>query len=62
MEVRWEESPSGLAGFVIPVKVYRGRIRAPKQAYHPDVLYDGFDWSDAAIVGWVNDLIDERLD
>lgn len=61
MEVRWEESPSGLAGFVIPVKVYRDRIRAPKQAYTPNVFYDGFDWSDAAIEGWVNNLIDDHL-
>ena len=61
MEVRWEESPSGLARFVIPVKVYRDRIRAPKQAYQPDVFYDGFDWSDAAVESWVNELIDEDL-
>ena len=60
MEVRIKESPTGVADFVVPVKVYRDRLRDPKQAYHPDIVYEGFDWSDAAVEKWADEVIDAR--
>ncbi len=61
MEVRTQPAPSGLARFIIPVKVYRDRLRAPLQSYHPETVYDGFDWSDEAVVAWTDSVVDAQL-
>ena len=57
MEIRQEDLPSGLGVIAIPTKVYRNRGRAAGAYYTPDIQYDGFDWSDAAVESWALEAI-----
>lgn len=59
LEIRFADLPSGRARLVIPVKVYRGRPRANAEYYRPEIIYNGFDWSDAAMEEWVRVVIGE---
>ena len=60
MEIRVESSPSGFASYGIPVKVYRDRIRLPKQAYYPSIRYNGLEWTDEALEEWVIELLQKQ--
>jgi hypothetical protein len=48
MEVRGQALPSGLAGVVIPNKVYVGRARSAGFVYRPAIQVDDLDWSTEA--------------
>jgi hypothetical protein len=52
LEVRLEKLPSGEGLFSTPMKVWRNRLRASGQAYEPDLVYPGIDWSEAAVRQW----------
>ncbi|GAB4527467.1 MAG: S41 family peptidase [Parvularculaceae bacterium] len=57
LEVRSVDLPSGRARLVIPIKVYRNRPRANAEYYRPEIIYNGFDWSDAAMEDWVREAV-----
>jgi hypothetical protein len=56
MESRAEQLPSGLATLVIPIKVYRGRVRPDGGYFTPTFRFDGLHWSDKALRTWVLSL------
>lgn len=56
MEARAEELPSGLATLVIPIKVYRGRVRPDGGYFTPAFRFDGLHWTDEAVRAWVLSL------
>lgn len=45
--------PSGLGRFGFSMKVYRNRLRDHNEAYEPDLVYRGRDWSTAALQEWL---------
>jgi hypothetical protein len=56
MEARPEPLPSGLATLVIPIKVYRGRIRPDGGYFTPAFRFEGLHWTDEALRTWVLSL------
>jgi len=56
MESRAAELPSGLATLVIPIKVYRGRVRPDGGYFTPAFRFDGLHWTDSALRTWVLSL------
>jgi hypothetical protein len=56
MESRPAELPSGLATLVIPIKVYRGRVRPDGGYFTPALQFDGLHWTDEALRAWVLSL------
>jgi hypothetical protein len=53
MESRPAPLPSGLATLVIPIKVYRGRVRPDGGYFTPSIPFDGLHWTDEALKAWV---------
>jgi hypothetical protein len=53
MESRAAPLPSGLATLVIPIKVYRGRVRPEGGYFTPAVRFEGLHWTDEALRDWV---------
>lgn len=45
--------PSGLGLFGFSMKVYRNRLRDHNEAYEPDLVYQGTDWSTEAVQEWL---------
>ena len=56
MESRAVLLPSGLATLVIPIKVYRGRVRPDGGYFTPAIQFDGLHWTDEALRTWVLSL------
>ena len=56
MESRPAPLPSGLATLVIPIKVYRGRVRPDGGYYTPTIRFEGLHWTDDVIRNWVLSL------
>jgi hypothetical protein len=56
MESRSEALPSGLATLVIPIKVYRGRVRPDGGYFTPTFPFEGLHWTDEALRAWVLSL------
>ena len=56
MEARSEQLPSGLATLVIPIKVYRGRVRPDGGYFTPAFQFEGLHWTDEALRTWVLSL------
>lgn len=56
MEARSEPLPSGLAKLVIPIKVYRGRLRPDGGYFTPAFRFEGLHWTDEALRTWVLSL------
>jgi hypothetical protein len=56
MEARSEGLPSGLATLVIPIKVYRGRVRPDGGYFTPEFRFEGLHWTDEALRAWVLSL------
>jgi hypothetical protein len=56
MEARSEQLPSGLATLVIPIKVYRGRVRPDGGYFTPAFQFEGLRWTDEALRDWVLSL------
>ena len=56
MEARAAELPSGLATLVIPIKVYRGRVRPGGGYFTPAFRFKGLHWTDEALRAWVLSL------
>lgn len=56
MESRAAALPSGLATMVIPIKVYRGRVRPDGGYFTPDIRFEGLHWTDEALRAWVLSL------
>jgi len=56
MESRAAELPSGLATLVIPIKVYRGRVRPEGGYFTPAFRFEGLRWTDEALRAWVLSL------
>lgn len=56
MEARPEQLPSGLATLVIPIKVYRDRIRPDGGYFTPAFKFEGLHWTDEALRAWVLSL------
>ena len=56
MESRAAPLPSGLATLVIPIKVYRGRVRPDGGYFTPAFRFDGLHWTDGALRAWVLSL------
>jgi hypothetical protein len=56
MEARSAPLPSGLATLVIPIKVYRGRLRPDGGYFTPAFRFDGLHWTDEALRTWVLSL------
>jgi hypothetical protein len=53
MESRSAQLPSGLATLVIPIKVYRGRVRPEGGYFTPAFHFEGLHWTDEALRAWV---------
>jgi hypothetical protein len=56
MESRPVQLPSGLATLVIPIKVYRGRVRPDGGYFSPAFRFEGLHWTDEALRTWVLSL------
>ena len=56
MEARSAPLPSGLAKLVIPIKVYRGRVRPDGGYFTPIFRFEGLHWTDEALRTWVLSL------
>jgi hypothetical protein len=56
MEARTAPLPSGLATLVIPIKVYRGRVRPDGGYFTPAFRFEGLHWTDEAVRVWVLSL------
>ena len=56
MESRATSLPSGLATLVIPIKVYRGRVRPDGGYFTPTFRFEGLHWTDEALRAWVLSL------
>ncbi len=56
MEARPAPLPSGLATLVIPIKVYRARIRPDGGYFTPAFRFEGLHWTDEALRTWVLSL------
>jgi len=56
MESRTAQLPSGLATLVIPIKVYRGRVRPEGGYFTPAFQFKGLHWTDEALRAWVLSL------
>lgn len=56
MESRTAQLPSGLATLVIPIKVYRGRVRPEGGYFTPAFQFEGLHWTDEALRTWVLSL------
>jgi hypothetical protein len=56
MEARAVQLPSGLAKLVIPIKVYRGRVRPDGGYFTPAFQFEGLHWTDEALRAWVLSL------
>jgi hypothetical protein len=56
MEARSAPLPSGLATLVIPIKVYRGRVRPDGGYFIPAYRFEGLHWTDEALRTWVLSL------
>ena len=56
MEARAVQLPSGLASLIIPIKVYRGRIRPDGGYFTPTIRFEGLHWTDEALRDWVLSL------
>jgi hypothetical protein len=56
MEARAVQLPSGFATLVIPIKVYRGRIRPEGGYFTPAIRFEGLHWSDDELRAWVLSL------
>jgi hypothetical protein len=56
MEARSAQLPSKLATLVIPIKVYRGRVRPDGGYFTPEFRFDGLHWTDEALRDWVLSL------
>jgi hypothetical protein len=56
MEIRSARLPSGLATLVVPIKVYRGRVRPDGGYFTPAIKFDGLHWTDEALRAWVLSL------
>jgi hypothetical protein len=56
MEARPAPLPSGLATLVIPIKVYRGRVRPDGGYFTPAFRFEGLHWTDEALRTWVLSL------
>jgi len=56
MEARTAPLPSGFATLVIPIKVYRGRVRPDGGYFTPAFRFGGLHWTDAALRAWVLSL------
>ncbi|ANM30627.1 hypothetical protein ABI59_15185 [Acidobacteria bacterium Mor1] len=52
MEVRQEKLPSGFSRVVVPIKVYRNRMRGNGDYYTPEFGFDEFDWTDESVREW----------
>ena len=61
MEARSEPLPSGLAKLVIPIKVYRGRLRPDGGYFTPAFRFEGLHWTDEALRTWVLSLWREGI-
>ena len=53
MEARPEQLPSGLATLVIPIKVYRGRVRPDGGYFTPAFRFEDLHWTDKALRTWI---------
>lgn len=60
MDVRSVSLPSGLGGFSIAQKVYRGRVRGHNQPYTPSHRFHGDISDTAALQAWIRGLPDPR--
>jgi hypothetical protein len=56
MEARSAPLPSGRATLVIPIKVYRGRVRPDGGYFTPAFRFEGLHWTDAALRTWILSL------
>ena len=56
MESRAAALPSGLATMVIPIKVYRDRVRPDGGYFTPEFLFEDLHWTDEALRAWVLSL------
>jgi hypothetical protein len=56
MDVRPAALPSGLASLVIPMKVWRGRLRGNNEPHRPAHLFEGDITDSAALQAWVRTL------
>lgn len=56
MDVRTAALPSGLAGLVVPMKVWRGRLRGNNEPHRPAHRFDGDITDSAALQAWVRTL------
>ena len=56
MESRAAPLPSGLATMVIPIKVYRDRVRPDGGYFTPKIRFEGLHWTDEALRAWVLSL------
>jgi hypothetical protein len=56
MEARPVALPSNLATLVIPIKVYRGRVRPDGGYFTPQFRFDGLHWTDEALESWLLSL------
>jgi hypothetical protein len=56
MEARPAPLPSGLATLVIPIKVYRGRVRPEGGYFTPAFQFEGLHWTDETLRAWVLSL------
>jgi hypothetical protein len=61
MEARPAPLPSGLSTLVIPIKVYRGRIRPDGGYFTPTFRFEGLHWTAEALQGWVLSLWREGM-
>lgn len=53
MDVRRVRLPSGLGHFMVPQKVYRGRLRGDSEAYTPSLPFDGPIGDTPRVQAWV---------
>ncbi len=56
MEVRDAKLPSGLGGYSVPMKVYRGRRRGNNETVMPHKIFDGDIDDTAALEAWIAKL------
>ena len=56
MEARTAPLPSALATLIIPIKVYRGRVRPDGGYFSPAFRFEGLHWTDEALRTWVLSL------
>lgn len=56
MDIRGQDTASGLAEIAIPMKVWRGRARGNNEPQRPTFTYDGDLTDDAALAAWVKTL------